>query len=102
MKTYVCDICGHAIKNPFESKMVEFMYSAEIDENGIFPKWWKKKNKMHFCNKCFANMRDLLLRLAKENKERGMIFSKSEVELMSDADIKANYADILRSMRHWD
>lgn len=102
MKTYACDVCLDVIKNPFEENMVEFTHSMEIDEHGIDYKRWKKKQKIHLCKRCFENFRLLSRFISDPQRSTGKIFSRSDVENMTSAEVKANYNDILQSMKAWD
>lgn len=70
MKVYKCDSCGVEIKNPHEQKMKEFCFSAEIDEHGIFPKFWKRKVKIHLCNDCFIGL--YIIKKRKELEKGGV------------------------------
>lgn len=70
MRVYKCDSCDVVIEKPYEQNMKEFCLSAEIDEHGIFPKFWKRKVKIHLCENCFIGLYIIKKRIDVENNDK--------------------------------
>lgn len=53
MKTYVCDLCDHTIKDPYKVNMREFFVGVAIESYGLLPENSKRRQKIHLCGDCF-------------------------------------------------
>lgn len=70
MKVYKCDSCGVTIEKPYTEKMKEFCFACEYDEHGIFPKFWKRKVKVHLCEGCYVGLYVIVKQKQEEERSR--------------------------------
>lgn len=59
MKAYKCDICEIAITDPYTSKMKEFYWACDYENDGIYPAKAKRKQKLHLCGNCFEGLKSV-------------------------------------------
>lgn len=59
MKTYVCDLCDHVIKEPYKMNMREFFVGAAFESYGVLPENSKRRQKIHLCGDCFETLKSV-------------------------------------------
>lgn len=60
MNTYICDACGSVITDPYKVKMKEFYIGCEFDYGTVFPRHSTRKQKIHLCDGCYRNLKNLV------------------------------------------
>lgn len=68
MKSYVCDVCGFVITNPFVARMREFCFTFDNADIYQVPEKTKIKEKIHLCNDCFEGFKAIAKEKARRQK----------------------------------
>lgn len=67
MKSYICDICEIAIKEPYSAKMREFCFTFSNSDFDQVAEKTKRKVKIHLCNNCYERFKNIV----KEKTQKG-------------------------------
>lgn len=71
MKAYICDSCHVTVTNPRWVRMMVYTYKPHPDPDHKYKKSEerKKRDKIHLCEMCFANLNKICEKASKERSE---------------------------------
>ena len=67
MRSFICDICGVPITDPYSARMREFCFTVSNCDIYQVPEKTKVREKIHLCNNCYKGF----VAIAKEKAKRG-------------------------------